>query len=98
MWSSSSLCGRQRKINRSLNKKLSNVLLDVVEVNNVLTRVPKTSQDGVKVTTKNFTVQSVAHVRSCPGVTDKSPTFRGKVWAGVLQVRFGQGHPEVRPS
>ncbi|KAH9495258.1 hypothetical protein Btru_016200 [Bulinus truncatus] len=27
----------QRKINRSLNKKLSNVILDVVEVNNVLT-------------------------------------------------------------
>ncbi|XP_076470094.1 uncharacterized protein LOC143300366 [Babylonia areolata] len=66
---------RQRKVNKNLNKKLSNVMLDVVEVNNVLTRVPTSPRDGVKATAKTFHVQSVAKVRSCPGVTDQSPNF-----------------------
>ena len=69
---------KQRRINKSLNKKLSNVLLDVVEVSNVLTRMPASPQNGGKATTKNFEVQSVAEVRACPGVTDKSITYRGR--------------------
>ncbi|XP_076448814.1 uncharacterized protein LOC143285434 [Babylonia areolata] len=74
---------RQRRINKSLNKKLSNVLLDVVEVNNVLTRGPTSSRGlqgggggGGKAAVKDFQVQSVAKVRSCPGVTDQSVNFR----------------------
>ncbi|KAL8574588.1 hypothetical protein ACOMHN_061588 [Nucella lapillus] len=70
---------KQRKINKSLNKKLSNVLLDVVEVNNVLTRGPASSSQvgqGKDSAAKDFQVHSVAKVRSCPGVTDKSTTFR----------------------
>ena len=69
---------KQRRINKSLNKKLSNVLLDVVEVSNVLTRMPASPQNGGKATTKNFEVQSVAEVRACPGVTDKSINYRGR--------------------
>nr|KAG5703448.1 hypothetical protein BaRGS_022497 [Batillaria attramentaria] len=88
---------RQRKINKSLNKKLSNVLLDVVEVNNVLTRVPTSPRDGTVTTTKNFDVQSVAKVRSCPGVTDKSTMYRdcaavfegGHKQSGVYYVKPG---------
>ena len=69
---------KQRRINKSLNKKLSNVLLDVMEVNNVLTRMPVSPQNGGKATTKDFEVQSVAEVRACPGLTDKSVTYRGR--------------------
>lgn len=68
---------QQRKINKSLNKKLSNVLLDVVEFNNVLARVPTSPRDGA-ITSKNFDVQTVTKVRSCPGITEKSITFRGR--------------------
>lgn len=70
---------RQRKINKSLSKKVSNILLDVVEVNNVLTRAPTSSHDGVITTaSKNFQVQSVPKVSSCPGITNKSTTYKGE--------------------
>lgn len=79
---------KQRKVNKSLNKKLSNVLLDVQEVHNVMARGPLVlSADGNggvgvsmggsgKAMLKDFEVQSVGKVRGCPGATEKSVSFR----------------------
>ncbi|CAL1530632.1 unnamed protein product [Lymnaea stagnalis] len=64
----------QRKINRSLNKKLSNVILDVVEVNNVLTQKIPTGDTTVQ--SKKFAVESSVGTRSCPGITDSSKQFK----------------------
>uniref|UniRef100_A0A2C9JNA2 Fibrinogen C-terminal domain-containing protein n=1 Tax=Biomphalaria glabrata TaxID=6526 RepID=A0A2C9JNA2_BIOGL len=64
----------QRKINKSLNKKLSNVLLDVVEVNNVLSN--KLPTGDAKKTVKKYAVESSTDMRSCPGITDSSQKFK----------------------
>ncbi|XP_067651297.1 techylectin-5B-like [Haliotis asinina] len=64
----------QRSMSRSLNHKLSNVILDVVEVNNVLTKKVPTSDRTVQ--DKAISVESVASVRSCPGITDQSKVYK----------------------
>ncbi|XP_012943904.1 fibrinogen C domain-containing protein 1-A [Aplysia californica] len=65
---------QQRRINRSLNKKLANVILDVVEINNVMTHKLPTGDAarGRKV----FEVESTSSLRSCPGVTDKTKHYK----------------------
>lgn len=67
----------QRSMSRSLNHKLSNVILDVVEVNNVLTKKVPTADRTVQ--DKAISVESVASVRSCPGITDRSKVYKGKL-------------------
>ncbi|GFR93900.1 fibrinogen-like protein 1 [Elysia marginata] len=63
---------RQRRINRSLNKKLSNVILDVVEVNNVISK--KLPASGAPVDGnaggKHFAVESSSSIRACPGISN----------------------------
>ncbi|ESO92856.1 hypothetical protein LOTGIDRAFT_162333, partial [Lottia gigantea] len=55
---------RQRKISRNLNQKLSNVVLDVVEVNNYLMkRVPNVNLAN----DKQIIVESIADSRVCTG-------------------------------
>lgn len=65
----------QRKINKSLDKKLSNVILDVVEVNNVLTQ--KLPIGDAAKSSKKFAVESISDARSCPGISDSSTLYKG---------------------
>ena len=71
---------RQRRINRSLNKKLSNVILDVVEVNNVISK--KLPASGAPVAGnsagKQFSVESSSSIRACPGLSNVSKQHEGR--------------------
>ncbi|KAK6178185.1 hypothetical protein SNE40_012995 [Patella caerulea] len=86
---------RQRKASRSLNDKLSNVILDVVEVNNLLTRKPASSHSKFK--DKQVVVESVADVKTCQGYTGESMVFVD------CEEIYAEGHTEngvyyVKPS
>lgn len=67
---------KQKEISRNLDNKLSNIMLDVVEVNNVLSR--KTPGPGTSLKDKQIKVESAAHVRQC-GITDDTDIFQGKL-------------------
>lgn len=69
----------QQRINRSLNKKLSNVILDVVEVNNQLsTKIVAAATSGSRSKpAKKFRVESAGKLNSCPGFSDTSKVFKG---------------------
>ncbi|XP_014773323.1 techylectin-5B [Octopus bimaculoides] len=64
---------KQKEISRNLDNKLSNIMLDVVEVNNVLSR--KTPGPGTSLKDKQIKVESAAHVRQC-GITDDTDIFQ----------------------
>lgn len=66
---------RQREINRDLDHKLSNVMIDVAEVNYVLEK--KVPNENSNLESKEVEVQAVSKVRSC-GVTDDKARFAGK--------------------
>ena len=72
---------RQRRINRSLNKKLSNVILDVVEVNNVISKKLPTSGGPVtgNAAGKKFEVESSSSIRACPGISNVSKQHQGRM-------------------
>ena len=54
----------QSEVSRNLDNKLSGIMLDVVEVNNVLSK--KVPAGGDKLIDKVIQVQSVSQVHSCP--------------------------------
>lgn len=65
----------QSSTSRNLDKKLSGVMLDVVEVNNVLSK-KVTTKDG-QVHSKDIQVQSVSKVTSC-SVSPETVIYRGQ--------------------
>jgi len=72
----------QGEISQNLDKKLSGVMLDVVEVNSVLSKKVVTV-DG-EIHTKNIEVQAVSQVTGCSRAPD-AITFKGKALvAGFL--------------
>lgn len=64
---------KQKEISRNLDNKLSNIMLDVVEVNNVLFR--KTTGPGTSLKQKHIKVESASHARQC-GITKDTPIFK----------------------
>lgn len=74
---------KQKEISRNLDNKLSNIMLDVVEVNNVLSR--KSTGPGTSLQQKEIKVESASHVRQC-GITKDTVVF--KDCADV----YNQGH------
>ncbi|GFO25422.1 fibrinogen-like protein 1 [Plakobranchus ocellatus] len=101
---------RQRRINRSLNKKLSNVILDVVEVNNVIsTKLPaSTGTVGGTTTGKQFAVESSSAIRACPGISNVSKQHQAvaallachHAWPGACHLTRDttDSRPRCRPS
>lgn len=66
----------QNKMFKNLDKKVSGVMLDVVEVNNVLSKKPTAAVDG-QVQAKEIEVQSVSKVTSC-SVSPETVIYRGE--------------------
>ena len=66
---------KQKEISRNLDNKLSTIMLDVVEVNNVLSR--RTTGPGTSLKQKQIKVESASHVRQC-GITKDTTIFKGK--------------------
>ncbi|WAR11570.1 FGL2-like protein [Mya arenaria] len=81
------------EISKNLDKKLSGVMLDVVEVNNVLSKKVVTP-DGI-IQTKNIEVQSVSKVPSC-SISPESVVFRD--CADVYERHKQSGIYYVTPS
>ncbi|XP_041375257.1 angiopoietin-related protein 7-like [Gigantopelta aegis] len=65
----------QRKISRGLNHKLTNVILDIVEVNNVLNKRPAGHLAATTSRKKRIAVEDATRIRSCPGITDHSHVY-----------------------
>ncbi|GAB1597851.1 techylectin-5B-like [Argonauta hians] len=64
---------KQKEISRNLDNKMSNIMLDVVEVNNVLSR--KNPGPGTSLKDKKIKVESASHVRQC-GITSEAEIFQ----------------------
>ena len=83
----------QRRVNRSHSKKLANLVLDVVEINSVMTsQLPTGDAARPGQGRKVFRVESLQDQRSCPGVTDKTKHYKGRSiahhWSFAESVQF----------
>ena len=72
---------------RDLEKKVSSVVLDVVEVNNVLAKKTAPLSGIPNVDKKEILVESVANIRSC-GLTNPDAIFRGKIACSLIEGEF----------
>lgn len=68
--------GDQKKGYRELEKKVSGIVLDVVEVNNVLEKKVTTFDNTVSLKRKNIQVETISKVLNC-GQTNPETTFKG---------------------
>lgn len=80
----------QRSINgqkqgyRELEKKVSGIVLDVVEVNNVLEKKVTAFDNTVSMKRKNIQVETISKVLNC-GQTNPETTFKGR---GLIPIKF----------
>ena len=84
------LIREQNEVSRNLDNKLSGIMLDVVEVNNVLSKkIPVT---GDKLIDKAIQVQSIPQVRTCPS-SPEVVKFKGMYSSNVAVIcNQLQGH------
>lgn len=76
---------QQSDVSKNLDNKLSGIILDVVEVNNVLSN--KVPTRGANLSGKEILVESASAIRSC-GVTDEAAVFQGKALTFLLYCKI----------
>lgn len=82
---------QQSDVSKNLDNKVSGIILDVVEVNNVLSN--KVPTRGANLSGKEILVESAAAIHSC-GVTDEATVFEGKIPS--FSALFLNEDPQIR--